>query len=32
MNINLNINIDCLDGTEEDLDDWFDNFERIGNQ
>ena len=31
MNINLNINIDCLDGSEEDLDDWFDNFERIGN-
>ena len=31
MNINVNINIDCLDGSEEDLDDWFDNFERIGN-
>jgi len=31
MNINVNINIECLDGTEEDLEDWFDNFERIGN-
>jgi len=29
VNINVSLNIDKLDGTEEDLEDWFDAFERI---
>ena len=31
MNINVNVTISDLDGTEEDLEDWFDNFDRIAN-
>ena len=31
MNINVNVTISDLDGTEEDLEDWFDNFDRKAN-
>jgi hypothetical protein len=31
MNLNLNVPIECLDGTEEEVEDWFDYFDRIGN-
>ena len=31
INLNVNITMECLDGTEDEIDDWFDNFERIAN-
>ena len=31
MNLNLNVTIESLDGTEDEIEDWFDNFDRIGN-
>ena len=30
MNLNIHLNIETLDGSEEEIEDWFENFERIG--
>jgi hypothetical protein len=30
LNLNIHLNIETLDGSEEEIEDWFENFERIG--
>jgi hypothetical protein len=30
LNLNIHLNIETLDGSEEEIEDWFENLERIG--